>query len=282
MSGNYKKNILRARPRLLYAGSFTGNAGWQNEKRPAEAAEIVVVGKGGGKAEIGDDTYPFAAGDVIVYNRGCAHREWLDDTPQKELLFFGVGNLHIGGLEPDAVLKDRPFCLVHAGDAFGAIYAYASQLLTESESALPLHETMAGYLLRLLLLSAVRLSAYDGEMLEENRNYTEAKRYFDEHYAEIDSIDAVCKSLYINKYYLSHLFTQKMGIPPVRYLMNKRIELACHYLETTDWNMADVGKACGYADPCYFSRLFKRTKKITPLRYRYLFKLEKEKKEKKK
>ena len=113
-------------------------------------------------------------------------------------------------------------------------------------------------------------------------SYLKAKEYFDELFAEIDSIDAVCKSLFVNKYFLAHLFSQNLGMPPVKYLIQKRIEHACKCLETSDMNVADIGKACGFADPCYFSRIFKKTKGVTPLRYRYLFKLDRDEKEGKK
>lgn len=279
MSDSFKKNVLRARPRLLYAGSHGKATGWCNEAVPIENAEILLSAKGSGKTEISGETYPFTTGDMLVFNRGCAHREWLDDAREKELLFFGVGNLRLHGQSPDALLQGREFCIVHTGDYFPALYAYATQLLAETEGTQPLHEAIAEHLLKVLLFSVVRLVAYDGEeTFGENLSYLAAKKYFDEHYAEMDTIEDVCKTLYVNKYYLSRLFAQNLGMPPVRYLINKRIDLACRYLETSDDNVADIGKKCGYADPCYFSRVFKQVKGITPLRYRYLFKLERDKK----
>lgn len=275
MNKTYKKNVLRARPRLLYAGVH-GGTGWCTQAQAAENVEIVFVGKGSGKTETGEDTYPFTTGDLILFNTGRTHREWLDDGKNNELFFFGVGNLHLYGQAPGTLLPDRDFCLVHAAQFSSALHAYARELVTESEANQPLGEAVAEHLLKIMLLLCVRLAVYDGERtFGENVNYIEAKKYFDEHFLEIETIDAVCKSLYVNKYYLSHLFSQNMGIPPVRYLINKRIDLACRYLETTDDNVADIGKACGYADPCYFSRMFKKVKHVTPLRYRYLFKLNK-------
>lgn len=273
MSGTYKKNLLRARPRLLYAGAICSSAD-RGGDRPAENAEILLAGKGSGKIEIAGESYPFAAGDLFVCNGGIAHRESLTDGAEKEMLFFGVGNLHLAGQAPNVLLQGRDYCLIHTQDYFPALYAYATQLIAETEGTQPLHEGIAESLLKVLLLSVARLAVFDGEeTFGENLSYLAAKRYFDEHFTEIESIEAVCKSLYVNKYYLSHLFAQNMGMPPVRYLIQKRIELACRLLETSDDNVADIGKQCGYPDPCYFSRIFKQIKKVTPLRYRYLFKL---------
>lgn len=276
MSGSLKKNILRQRPRLLYAGINTTGAGWLNEKRSADNAELIFIAEGSGKTEVENDAYPFTSGDLLVINGGCAHREFLENSAGREVIFAGIGNLRLYGQKPDTVLGDREFCLVHTAEYAGAIKAYLTQLVAETENAQPLHENIADHLLKIIFLFVMRLVSFDAaDTFNENLGYLAAKKYFDEHFLEIDSLDNVCKSLYINKYYLSHLFTQKTGYPPVRYLINKRIEHACTYLENTDMNVADVGKLCGYADPCYFSRTFKKVKGVTPLRYRYLFKLEK-------
>lgn len=276
MTGTSKKSIIRQRPRLLYAGILDKGTGWINQTSTPENAEFILIGKGSGKIEIGGGTYPFAAGDFIVCNKGCPHREYFSAGDGHELVFIGVGNLHIYGLENDTLLKDKTFCIIHTQEYFPTLYFYMTQLAAEAEGAQPLREEITAHLLKVLLLFAVRLVGYNNELtFNENVNYIKAKEFFDEHFLQIDNIETVCKSLYINKYYLTHLFTQNEGVPPMRYLINKRIELACRHLETSDDNVADIGKACGYTDPCYFSRMFKQVKGVTPLRYRYLFKLDK-------
>ena len=263
-----KRNIVRQRPRLLYAG-IGGDA-----SRTAEVSEIVFVSKGSGKAEIGEHAFPFAEGDLLLFNRGCAHKE-VFDTPQgyRELIFVGIGNLHLANLPPDTLLSGREFYLIHTENYADTLRTYMKELVAESEGAEPMHEAVAESLLRIVLLVSLRLAAFDASLtFSENADYVRAKQYFDEHFTEIDDVSDVCKSLYINKYYLSHLFTKEAGMPPVKYLITKRIELACKFLETSDDNVADIGKKCGYADPCYFSRIFKKVKGLTPLRYRYLFK----------
>lgn len=273
MSGITRKTVLRQRPRLLYAGMHNNSSGWLNELQSAENTEIFLVGKGSGKAEIDGGYYPFKAGDLIVYNKGCYHREYADGKSENELVFAGIGNLRLYGHDPDTILKDRGFCIVHTGEFFSPLHTYLTQLIAETEGSQPLKEIIAENLLKIILMFTVRLVSYDSNLtFKENASYWAAKDYFDEHFLEITSVDSVCKSLYINKYYLSHLFTQNAGMPPVKYLIHKRIELACKYLETTDENVADIGKKCGYPDPRYFSRMFKQVKGVTPLRYRYVFK----------
>ncbi|MCI8596242.1 MAG: AraC family transcriptional regulator [Clostridia bacterium] len=273
MSGITKKTLLRQRPRLLYAGLHNKGAGWLTDKHEADGVEILFVAAGSGKAEINGSSYPFAAGDFIVCNKGCLHREFFDEALAHELLFAGIGNLRLYGHEPDTVLKEREFCIIHTEEYYEPLRGYMSQLVAETEGTQPLKEAIAEHLLKIILLFTVRLVSFDSDFtFKENASYLAAKEYFDEHFLDIKNMDSVCKSLYVNKYYLTHLFSQNEGISPVQYLINKRIELACKELEATDDNVADIGKRCGYADPCYFSRVFKKVKGVTPLRYRYVFK----------
>lgn len=282
MSSISCKNITRQRPRLLYAYSFSGGKGWINDKTQPENAEIILIGNGRGKAELNESVFPFTSGDLIVCNKGCAHREFFDDATDVELILIGVGNLRLYGFEPDTLLGDREFCIVHTGEFFEPLRTYARQLIIESEGNQPLKENIAQNLLKIILLFTVRLVSYDSLVtFDGNAKFTAAKNYFDEHFLEFENVDAVCKYLYINKYYLTHLFTQNAGMPPVKYVINKRIELACNYLETTDDNVADIGARCGYSDPAYFCRTFKKVKGVTPLRYRYLFKENKKNESKK-
>lgn len=276
MSSPSVKNVIRQRPRLLYAGIDNTSAGWRSQSSESGNAEFVLITGGSGKAEAEGEEYPFKAGDFIIYNRGCAHREFMDVTEGRELLFVGVGNLHIHGLEPDTLLSGRNFCIIPTESYFPALRGYMSELVAETEGLQPMREEISAHLLKIILLFAVRLVGFNREdTFSRNLGYLEAKKYFDEHFLDIDSIDNVCKSLVINKYYLTHIFSQNAGMPPMRYLITKRIELACQYLETSDDDVADIGKRCGYVDPCYFSRMFRKVKGVTPLRYRYLFKLEK-------
>ncbi len=264
------KYVLRARPRLLYAG-ICGD-----RESTAPNPELVLISSGSGKVDAGGHEYPFAGGDLLLVNPGTAHAEQFDGDGEQ--VFMGVGNLRLGSLPLGTLLSEHDFTLIHTQSYGPALHTYATQLVAEAEGKEPLSTEIAGELLKVFLLASLRLVAFDPALtFAENKTYLRAKQYFDENYTKIESIENVCKSLYVNKFYLTHVFSQKEGVSPVQYLIAKRIALACTLLETTDDNVADVAKKCGYPDPCYFSRTFKKVKKVTPLRYRYLFKEDRKK-----
>lgn len=67
-------------------------------------------------------------------------------------------------------------------------------------------------------------------------------------------------------------FKNELGITPLTYLQNARIETAKKLLENTNMPLTEVIEQVGYADLSSFSRLFKQRIGITPAAYRAKFK----------
>ncbi len=63
-------------------------------------------------------------------------------------------------------------------------------------------------------------------------------------------------------------FTQAVGMPPHRYQIMLRIDLAQHCLSRTNLAVAEIGAAVGYDDAAYFSRIFKLETGFTPSAWR--------------
>lgn len=64
------------------------------------------------------------------------------------------------------------------------------------------------------------------------------------------------------------LFTQAVGVPPLRYVTLRRIAQARHLLAHTDLSSVEIAQRCGFADPRHFSRVFFRVTGMRPTRYR--------------
>jgi AraC-like DNA-binding protein len=54
------------------------------------------------------------------------------------------------------------------------------------------------------------------------------------------------------------LFREAMGVTPYNYMLAKRLDHGLRLLTDTHHTVNKVALACGYADPLYFSRVFKR------------------------
>ena len=87
-------------------------------------------------------------------------------------------------------------------------------------------------------------------------------------FCEKISIDYVARRLNLDPAYFSRQFTERIGIPPKKYLLNKRIERAKELLESTNAGIFEISNSIGYDDQFYFCRIFKKTTGLSPSEYR--------------
>ena len=95
-----------------------------------------------------------------------------------------------------------------------------------------------------------------------------AKRYIEDHYATDISLDDVSRVVNISPYYFSKIFKEESGLNFIEYLTNIRIDKAKELLTSSDYSMKEICSMCGYTDPNYFSRSFKKNVGVTPTEYK--------------
>ena len=67
-----------------------------------------------------------------------------------------------------------------------------------------------------------------------------------------------------NDKYLSGLFYRTTGIRFTDYLTNLRINAACGLMQEGGSSVKEIAVACGFSDPLYFSKVFKRKMLVSP------------------
>lgn len=97
----------------------------------------------------------------------------------------------------------------------------------------------------------------------------QAKVYIEEHYKESDlSADTLCRHLNVSAAYFSTIFKREVGLSFVAYLTKIRLEHAVELLSATQDKTYVIAEAVGYAEPNYFSYVFKKQYGISPSKYR--------------
>lgn len=99
---------------------------------------------------------------------------------------------------------------------------------------------------------------------DEHRGVQMAKDYIQEHYTEQISIADIAAHCSYNPSYLSTIFKQHEGIPPLDYLTNVRIRQARLLLACHDFSIGDVATMVGFQSISYFNRTFKKIVGQTP------------------
>lgn len=87
------------------------------------------------------------------------------------------------------------------------------------------------------------------------------------------SLDDFLKTFPLNYDYLRRLFKKEAGISPREYLLKGRMELARGIIlggisnRYSEYTVSQTAEACGYSDPLYFSRVFKKYFGVSPSEY---------------
>ncbi|ERL66402.1 hypothetical protein L248_0081 [Schleiferilactobacillus shenzhenensis LY-73] len=97
----------------------------------------------------------------------------------------------------------------------------------------------------------------------------EAKAYVRAHYQEEElGLKDICAALGVSSSYFSTLFKRETGVSFITYLTDFRMNLAARLLLETTEKSQVIGHLCGYADPNYFSLVFKKHFGDSPTAYR--------------
>lgn len=98
---------------------------------------------------------------------------------------------------------------------------------------------------------------------------TKAKEYVREHYADSDlSIESVCGYLNVSAAYFSTVFKKETGQTFINYLTDYRMDEALELLLNQDEKTYIIAEKVGYADPNYFSYVFKKKFGVSPSKYK--------------
>lgn len=102
------------------------------------------------------------------------------------------------------------------------------------------------------------------------KDYVElAQEYMGNYYWRSElSVPEIALQLHIDRTYLYRLFKNALGVSPLEYLTQMRMERAESLLRDTNMTIQAVAGSVGYEDALYFSKTFKKAKGMTPSDYR--------------
>lgn len=121
----------------------------------------------------------------------------------------------------------------------------------------------------LYTLSFINAQKNSTEIKKESENKLELINYYiDNHYTDVDiSLKKIGDIFYYTPKYLSALFSQNMNVTFSHYINRLRIQKACKLIDDGITEISTLSSSCGYSDPSYFSKVFKRATGFSPQTY---------------
>lgn len=95
-----------------------------------------------------------------------------------------------------------------------------------------------------------------------------AMEFFNDNYNTEVNIEEYASARGMSVSWFIRSFKQYTHTTPMQYIVSRRITNAQMLLETTNYNITEIGQIVGYDNPLYFSRIFRKQKGMSPSDYR--------------
>lgn len=211
----------------------------------------------------GEGEFRFEDGSVLPYKAG----EAVAIPPQScHANFSGTGftNIHITLEDPSfpfkAAFRVTDDSQKHLKNAFQeAKFYYISDIKRRELLLSALGDLIAGY-----MVVYHSNSAYSAPV-------EQLRSLIINHYAEPDfSLEDAISSQPFHYDYLRKLFKKEMGVTPLEYLTGlrmKKAEIMLSSMWTREYSVGEIAELCGYDNPLYFSRVFRKHFGCSPSQY---------------
>jgi len=93
-------------------------------------------------------------------------------------------------------------------------------------------------------------------------------RYIDEHLTDAISLRTLSEAGQLSSGHLCRAFKISMGVTPLAYVQQRRIERAQAMMLGTEESLSQIASACGLSDQSHLTRLFRQHVGQTPLAWR--------------
>ncbi len=227
-------------------------AGETCPKHAHPCTEIVHVGESRGELFDGDKQFHYQPGVLLIYQAGGRH--WVENQCGGNHICLGITGC---GAECLAV------GVIPAPGVIGPLFQRLRDVSKGGAARQRTHlDLLAG-------LIAVELLADSSPGVPKPSGPAAAAReLIDTRFHEPLCLDEIASSVYISPDYLRQVFRKEFGRSPIHYLIRRRIEAACEMLLHTALPIQDISRGCGFENPFYFSRAFRKHMGTTPSAYR--------------
>lgn len=263
-----EKPTYEARSGDIYAENRQGNAELTCPSHLHSHIEIFYLVSGHVSAIIDFKQYEVRSGEALVVFPNQVHKFISHEKNEHSLLFI---------IHPDVTPE--------YADVFKTSYPSDPVVRRVNENALleklfySLHQSAnetdakyhtlrtKGFLLSLYaeLFSKMSFEKIDPSDSDSAKNIV---LFCSEHFSEELSLARLAKELHLSKFYISHIFSEKLDISFNDYVNLLRYTEACRLLRESALKIADVAVLVGFNNVRTFNRVFARFSVLSPSEYR--------------
>ncbi len=225
--------------------------------------EIVYAEQSGASAVCDGVEYAVDEGDLFISFPHTIHHYKMNKERAKHILLVFSPDDFAGFTK--ILLNFRPTCPVikNCGDKIKGLLADI-KAIQGSE----FYEQKLFAYVTLLLSELIPLLELVERPQSESNNLKRLLEYCGENFTKDINLQTISRDLYMNKYHVSHLFNDVLGISLRKYVNTMRIKMAERLLAHNEMTVNEVAFAVGFSTQRTFNRVFIEYKGITPSEFR--------------
>ena len=233
--------------------------------------EIVYIIEGHVDTYVDSECYPLEAGDMVVVFPNRIHRYECRGKEKYKLFIISPD------LVPDLSHKIKHEApqnpVIKRADKNTRLLSLL-KILSETDSILPSQDNdiskdvlVKGYLL-----------AFFGEMLgmmpmskiraDDSQAIRAILDYCSQNFRQDLSLSSLEEEIHLSKYYISHLFGDKLGVSFNEYINSLRVSEACRHLRFGERSITEISEISGFGTLRTFNRAFSKQIGMSPSEYR--------------
>lgn len=216
---------------------------------------------------------PYCSGHVYLKSRQAVHGLCIDVLPG---MFQEVLSSLLMPMEPEATISLHD--MLHSGDflehyattetrGLGAFLHHFTNQFRHHPEVLPALDESFFYHLTELYVADYKEIVKRIQSVHAVKTYVRkdilrllarSKALMDDRWSEPLSVQDIARAGNMSKYHFSRLFQSAYGVPPHRYLWQKRLEYGRAMLRIGGRSALDIALQCGFADLASFSKAYKQ------------------------
>lgn len=254
--------------KLLYVSCASYGDDWISLFHSHSFSELLYVTHGEGTFCCNDERIPLKPNSLMIINPNIRHTETSSTSNPLTYIVLGIDNLQF---EAPKGSPSNNFYVFNMQREQHLLLPLLHSMLDEVKHRNQSYEQICQHFLSSLLLRITRITGAAFILFTHERSNWECafvKQYLDANYHKDISLTLLAELTHLNKYYLSHIFSEAYGISPINYLLERRIMNSKNLLRGSDYSVTEIAQMTGFSSSNYFSQYFKKQTGMTPSKYK--------------
>jgi AraC-like DNA-binding protein len=229
--------------------------------------EIVYLREGSAKAYIDSETLEFHAGDLLVVFPNKIHR-FEDEIGRNRYDLFIVNPDLAEELAQRTANEDPKNPVIKNASSNSRLMSLIEILRDSDKFPASCKSTLLKGYFTSFFAEILEMMPTKSAKHDENQAMRALVQYCSHNFTKELSLAILEEELHLSKYYISHLFGNKLGISFNEYINSLRISEACRLLRMTDMSITEISDASGFGTLRTFNRSFIKQMGMSPSSYR--------------